>query len=85
MYEVFFSDTALKQLKKLERDIQRRIIAATERIRIKPEGYVKRLVGEPYFKLRVGDYRVILDIKGEKMIVMVLYVGHRKHIYKQMR
>jgi len=85
MYEVFFSDTALKQLKKLERDIQRRIIAAIERIRIKPEGFVRRLVGEPYFKLRVGDYRVILDIKREKMIVMVLYVGHRKHIYNHMR
>ncbi len=59
-YEIFFSEKALKQLKKLNRNTQERIISALERIRIRPETYVTKLVGDPGYKLRVGDYRVIL-------------------------
>ena len=80
-YEILFSDKALKQLKKMERDVQERIIAAMERVRIKPEKYVTKLVGDPGYKLRVGDYRVIMDIDSKKLQVLVLKIGHRKNIY----
>lgn len=83
MYEIIFSETALKHLKKLERSIQKRIITALERIRIRPESFVKRLVGESYYRLRVGDYRVILDIQQKNLIILVIEVGHRKKIYKR--
>ena len=82
MYDVTFTETALKQLNKLQKDVQARVIAALERIRLRPFHFVKRVVGERYFRLRVGVYRVILDIKKEKMIIMVVYVGHRKSVYK---
>ncbi len=82
MYSVIFSDSALKQLKKLNNDAQNRIISTIERIRIRPYPHVKKLVGNPYFRLRVGDYRVILDIVDDKLIIYVLEVGHRKNIYK---
>ena len=81
MYEILFSDTARKKLKKLEKKKQSRIIKALERIRIRPERFVKRLVGCPYYRLRVGDYRVILDIKKDKLIILVLTMGHREKIY----
>jgi len=80
-YEILFSDKALKQLKKMERDVQERIIAVLERIRIRPEEYVTKLVGDPGYKLRVGDYRVIIDIDSKKLQILVLKVGHRKNIY----
>ena len=82
MYDVFFSETALRQLKRLDKHVQKRIISAIGRIRIRPGSFVKRLVGMPYFRLRVGDYRVILDVKQEKMVIMAVYVGHRKSVYK---
>ena len=81
-YEILFSDKALKQLKNMERDVQERIIAAMERVRIKPEKYVTKLVGDTGYKLRVGDYRVIMDIDSKKLQVLVLKVGHRKNIYE---
>jgi mRNA interferase RelE/StbE len=81
MYSVEFSETADKQLSKLSRDIQIRIISSLERIRIRPQAHVLKLVGNPYFRLRVGDYRVILDIREDKLIVFVIEVGHRKKIY----
>lgn len=81
MYSVEFSETADKQLSKLPREIQARIVSSLERIRIRPQAHVLRLVGSSYFRLRVGDYRVILDIKEDKLIVFVIEVGHRKNIY----
>ncbi len=77
-YEIIFSDNALKQLKKMERNVQERIIVALERIRIRPEAYVTKLVGDPGYKLRVGDYRVVMDIDNKELHILVLKVGHRK-------
>ncbi len=77
-YEIIFSDKALRQLEKLERKLQERIIAVLERIRIRPEAYVTKLVGDPSYKLRVGDYRIIMDIDNKKLELLVLKVGHRK-------
>jgi mRNA interferase RelE/StbE len=81
-YEIIFSDNALTQLKKLEHSIQERIIKSLERIRIRPEAYVTKLVGDPGYRLRVGDYRVILDIDKEKLHILIIKIGHRKNIYK---
>lgn len=82
MYEIEFSKTAERQLYKLEKKIQERIISALERIRVRPHHHLKRLVGSPYFRLRAGEYRVILDVKKGKLIIYVLEVGHRSRIYK---
>lgn len=82
MYELIYSDSALKELKKLERKIQKRILNSLERIRIRPHSYLLRLVNNPYFRLRVGDYRIILDVKDEKLIIFVIELGHRKEIYQ---
>ena len=80
-YEIIFSDKALRQLKKLERNVQERIIAVLERIRVRPEAYVTKLVGDPGYKLRVGDYRVIMDIDNNILRILILKVGYRKNIY----
>ena len=81
MYEVILTQKAENQLKKLEQNIQERIIAVLERVRIRPEIYFQRLVGEKLYKLRVGDYRVIADINNTKLIIFIIKVGHRKNIY----
>ena len=83
-YEIIFTDTSRKQFKKLERNMQERIIKALERIRIRPEMHIKKLVGDPGYRLRVGEYRVILDIEKEKLIILVIKIGHRKNIYNKM-
>ena len=81
VYEIIFSQKAKKQLFKLEKVIQERIISALERIRIRPETYVTKLVGDPGYKLRVGDYRVIMDIDKDNLLILVIKVGHRRNIY----
>ena len=82
MYDILFSDLARKQLHKLDRGTQERIIAVLERIRIRPEAYISKLIGETAYKARVGDYRLILDLDKGNLIVLVIKIGHRSKIYK---
>jgi|TARA_Y100000310_G_C20371272_1_gene663620 mRNA interferase RelE/StbE len=82
MYNILISNNAKKQLSKLPSTIQNRIDSVFERIKIRPFHFIKRKQGSPYFILRIGEYRVILDIKQTKLIILVIEVGHRKNIYK---
>ena len=49
-YDVIFTKKAKKQLQSLEQPVQLRIITALERIRIRPESYISKLVGDPGYK-----------------------------------
>ncbi len=83
IYTILFSLIAKKQLQKLDKATQRHIIAVLERIRIRPERFVRKLVGDPGYRLRVGDYRVIMDIDKDRLLILVIKAGHRKSIYRK--
>lgn len=82
MYDVIFSDSARKQINNLEQPAQEKIIAVLERARIRPEAFLVKLVGEEGYKLRAGDYRVIVDLEHSQMRILVIKIGHRKNIYE---
>ena len=82
MYEIMFTNEAKKQLTALNPAIRERIGAAIERIKVRPHAFVKRMYGSKYYRLRVDDYRVILDIQDLQLIIYVIEVGHRSTIYK---
>ena len=82
MYSLVYSELAVKQLKKLPKELQVRIVSTLERVRIRPYPHILRLVESPYFRLRVGVYRVILDIKEERIMIFIIEIGHRRKIYK---
>ena len=82
MYDILFTDLSKKQFLKLPKNIQERIKKSLERIRIRPYSFIKKLVGSTDFSLRVGDYRVFLDIDNNRLVILVLELGHRKNIYK---
>jgi len=85
IYRIEISNQAEKQLKKLPKEKSRRIISALERCRIRPHNHVERLVGSPHFKLRVGDYRVILGIYEDVLVILVISVAHRRNVYKRVK
>ncbi|MBS3073945.1 type II toxin-antitoxin system RelE/ParE family toxin [Candidatus Pacearchaeota archaeon] len=82
MYEIIFTDKAKREFLKLGRNVQEQIGAGLERIKIRPEHFVEKLVGEPGFKLRIGNYRLFLDIYNDKLVILILRVRHRKNAYK---
>lgn len=81
MYSIEFSQTAEKQFCKLEKNIQERIVDVLERIILRPFHFVKKKQNSPYFILRIGNYRAVLDIKENIQKIFVIEVGHRKNIY----
>ncbi|OPY24785.1 MAG: Plasmid stabilization system protein [Methanomethylovorans sp. PtaU1.Bin073] len=51
-----------------------------------PKAHVKKLKGSPkspLYSLRIGEYRVIMSIDGDKLIIFVIEVGHRSVIYRK--
>lgn len=75
-----------RALRKLDRAVARRILVALYEVaslddptvRVKP--LRRELVG--FWRLRVGDYRVVLDIQGAELTIVALDVGHRRDIYE---
>lgn len=86
-YNVEFTEKAMKQLHKLDRQ---RFIIITNWIRKNLDGcenprlHGKALVANHSgkWRYRIGDYRIIAKIDDNKIIVFVLEVGHRKNIYE---
>ncbi len=81
-FAISYSAEAFVQLKKLEKQIAKRVIKKLDTTRANPFLYFKRLVGRTEYKRRVGDYRAIADIDNDKKIIFVRALGHRKNIYK---
>jgi len=48
-----------------------------------PYDFVKKIVGTDYYRLKVGNYRVIMDIKGNELRILVICIGHRRNEYKK--
>ena len=82
MYKIEFSSIAERQFFKLDYNVQDRILNTLKRIQLRPHAFIKRLTGSSFYRLRVGDYRLILDVKQDILIVLVIEIGHRRNIYK---
>lgn len=83
-FNVIWSEKSKLTLKSLDKVTSSRIVAKVESIKESPLDYVKHLVGVPVYSLRVGDYRVIMDIKNKEMIIFVIKVGHRSKVYSRL-
>jgi mRNA interferase RelE/StbE len=82
-YRVELSKCAAKEIRKLDRPVQARLLAALALLQDEPRpATVKALVGHPgLLRIRVGEYRVVYSVDGGRLIVLVLAVGHRSAIY----
>lgn len=83
MYKVNFDEKAVEYLEKLPKDIRKRIYNKVISTKNNPFHFFEKLEGRPEFKLRVGNYRIIADINSSEVRILVLYIGHRKNIYKK--
>ena len=82
-FEIRWDKKALEFLRKLDRSISKRIVQKVDQIKSDPRRYLEPLKEIGGYKLRIGDYRVIIDVDWDAEIVFVLLIGHRKKIYKR--
>lgn len=86
-YKVIFTEKAKKELKKLDKCTAALIIGWIEKNiqncenpRIHGKGLVGNKSGQ--WRYRIGDYRLLCEIKDTEVIILVLEVGHRRNIYE---
>jgi len=84
-YRVYWTKTAVRDLKKLDREIAERVINAIEEASLDPLRYFKKLRALPLYSLRVGDYRVLASLDHSKRTIAVLVVEHRRRAYRRTR
>ncbi len=82
-YRIHFLDSAVKDLERLEKPTARRIVRRIRWLAANLESIrLEALTGElsGFFKLRVGDYRVIYEVLWDEKVVIVHAIGHRREI-----
>jgi len=89
VYTVQLSHRATKELKKVRKEVAKRIIESLELIAVNPYAEVlnfkKLKTNASLYRIRIGDYRVIYEIKADLLIVLVVRVGHRKDVYDYLK
>jgi mRNA interferase RelE/StbE len=82
-YGVEVDRVAAKLLRKLDRAVQARLVAAIAALALDPRpAGAKALAGHPgLLRIRVGDYRVVYTVDDKVLVVLVLHLGHRRDVY----
>lgn len=87
MYQVYYSEKSLKQLKKMDKQVARLIVAYVKKNLVECDD--PRLIGKSLqgnlsdkWRYRIGDYRILAKIEDDKVLISVIEIGHRKEIYK---
>jgi mRNA interferase RelE/StbE len=82
-YKVFIESSAQKDLSKIPQQYQNRIIKAIRALSQNPHpAGSKKLSGRDAWRIRVGNYRIIYEIHDDRLIILIVVIGHRKDIYR---
>jgi mRNA-degrading endonuclease RelE of RelBE toxin-antitoxin system len=82
MYSIYIEKNAENFLKKLEKKESDFILSKIYSIRENPFRFLKRLQGEKLWRLRIGDYRAIVDVIVSGNKIIVVRIGKRCNIYE---
>ena len=84
-YVIVIKKQAKKKLESLQRSVRARLIDKINALGFDPDDPVldvKRLVGDPYYRLRVGDWRIIFDREDTLKIISIEKIKPRGDVYK---
>ena len=79
-YRVEWKNTALRELKQLDRQVLQRLVTAAEGIASDPRPVgARKLTGSDHtYRIRVGDYRIVYEISDDDGLVEIVRVRHRR-------
>lgn len=86
VWTINYSDRALKSLRKMDKQNARRIVDFMDlRIAVAadPRQSGKPLKGEQgeFWRYRVGDYRILCEIRDDELVILAATIGHRREVY----
>jgi mRNA interferase RelE/StbE len=82
-YKVVFKPSVEKDLRCLPHTVLTRVLSKIQELQVNPisRESVKISGAERFYRVRVGDYRVIYSIDRNEMTIIIHYVRHRRHAY----
>ena len=81
-YRVVFRKSVARDLRRIPNRDLRRILAAMKSLSEEPRpSGSEKLSGQERYRVRQGSYRIIYEINGGEVVVVVVKVGHRKDVY----
>ncbi len=85
-YSIEVKKSAAKELKKIPRPDQKRISIAIDHLAENlPDPDTTKMKGNnPFHKIRVGNYRIIYEIQDDILLILIIKIGHRKDIYRNL-
>jgi len=81
MYAVFLTEHARKFIRKLEHKEMEMILKRIHSICQDPFPHLKRLQGNRLWRLRIADFRAVIDVVVSDRKLVVIRIGHRKNVY----
>lgn len=83
-YRVEFTTAAAKEVRKLDPQNHRRILAGISELEREPRPHgVRKLAGyDNAWRVRVGDYRVLYEVIDDRVLVTVVRVAHRRDVHE---
>lgn len=86
-YRVEFAPAARRQLRKLDRQVARRVFAALEGLQAEPQPDGCRAMVDQKDRWRIqvagaGDHRIVYEVHDDQLLVLVVTVAHRKEVYR---
>ena len=81
MYIVELTEISKKFLKKIEKQDAEMILQKIYSLRENPFRYLKRLQGDKLWRLRIAEYRAVIDVIVSRNTIIVIRIGHRKNVY----
>ena len=83
-YRIEVSATAERQIRKLPRADQLRVVRTIQALSTdpRPSGCRKLSGHDDVFRVRVGRYRILYSIEGRRLVIIILKVGDRKDVYR---
>lgn len=82
-YSIEWDNKALDFLEKLPKNISERILKRVDLIKENPFRYLEHYEGDKLYKLRIGDYRALIDINFQSKIITIQILDKRGRIYKR--
>ena len=86
MYEIHYRRSVKSDLKSLPRDVRIAVVGQILSLKNnpRPRGHTKISGFENTFRIRKGVYRIVYSVDKNKLIVIIIRVGHRKDVYKKL-